>query len=395
MAGSRGIDNFNRNWRGQGNIPTRIKATSGAVYYDSPNTSRVAGRIPVNTLVLYRDDLSRDYNKVAIQVEDVVFYTGVDNLAKPASLSTVNLKPQAFGLAGTEYTLTGYLAALRNSINTRTDINGDLQEYLLDLVRYAETGGTNITGYNIQSLPIRDIIKDFGEVIGPIYCIKRGLVGYNIGVNIASKIFIPVAPNEPLLDYYINTANNSIKVSAKAVGTSNTLKVADLVPVVLDNPSLFQKYANSTEFQTMRAIHENSMVQGPIQACAILGIISQQAANSLSANPIDVPDKSLFQNLISADSRLQNNQNVTTKQVSFLCEKALVDYSKQSINSSRYTEIIRDVLRNEIYFVKLNISGGIPSFQVQATSGQTSVNNLYFRTKNGYDAKSDKLGFKL
>lgn len=395
MAGSRGIDNFNKNWRGQGNIPTRVKATSGAVYYDSPTTSRVAGRIPVNTEVIYRDDLTRDYNKVAVQVGDVVFYTGVDNLAKPASLSTVNLKPQAFGLAGTEYTLTGYLTALRNSIRSRTDINGDLQEYLLDLVQFAETGGTNITGYDIRSFPIRDIIKDFGEVIGPIYCVKRGLTSYNIGVNVSSKIFIPVAPNEPLLDYYINTANNSIKVSAKAVGTSNTLKVADLVPVVLQNQSLLQKYANSIEFQTMRAIHENSMVQGPIQACGILGIITPAAVSSVSANPIDVPDKTLFQNLISSDTRLQNNPNVTTKQVSFLCEKALIDYSKQTANSTKYTEIIRDVLRNEIYFVKLNISGGIPSFQVQATSGQTSVNNLYFRTKNGYDAKSDKLGFKL
>lgn len=395
MAGSRGINNFNKNWKGQGNILTRVKATSGAAYYDSPTTSRVAGRIPVNTVVMYRDDLTRDYNKVAIQVENVVFYTGVDNLAKPASLSVVNLKPQAFGLDGVEYTLTGYLRALRNSIASRTDINGELQEYLLDLVQFAETGGTNITGYDIRNFPIRDIIKDFGEVIGPIYCIKRGLTSYNIGVNGSSKIFIPVAPNEPLLDYYINAGRNSIKVSAKAVGTSNTLKVADLVPVVLQNPFLLQKYANSIEFQTMRAIHENSMVQGPIQACGILGIITPQAVSSVSANPTDVPDKSLFQNLISSDTRLQNNSSVTTKQVSFLCEKALIEYSKQSINSARYTEIIRDVLRNEIYFVKLNISGGVPSFQVQATSGQTSVNNLYFRTKNGYDAKSDKLGFKL
>jgi len=393
MAGSRGIDNWNKNWRGRGNVPTVVKTSSGAPYYEQQNSVSTVGRIPRGTQVVYIDNISRVHNKVAVQYNGQTVYTNIDNLAKPRSISVVNLKPQAFGLAGTEYTLSGYITALKNSIRSRSDIQGDLQEYLLDLVEFADTNSSNISGYDINDLPIRDIIKDFGEVIGPIYCIRRGLSRYNVGVNITSKIFIPVAPNEPLLDYYIIAGSNRIKVSAKARGTSNTLKVADLVPVILGNPTLLRKYSNSIEFNTMRQIYDNTMIQGPIKACGLLGIITQEAVNSVASNPADVPDTSLFTNLIQSDVRLQNSSQVTTRQVSFLCEKALIDYSKKE--TIKYTEIVREVLKNEIYFVKLDINGGIPSFMTQSTSGDTSISNLYFRTKNGYDAKSDKLGFKL
>ena len=393
MAGSRGIDNWNKNWRGRGNVSTVVKSTSGAPYYEQQNSVSTVGRIPRGTQVVYIDNLSRVHNKVAVQYNGQTVYTNIDNLAKPRSVSVVNLKPQAFGLAGIEYTLSGYVTALKNSIRSRSDIQGDLQEYLLDLVEFADTNSSNISGYDIGDLPIRDIIKDFGEVIGPIYCIKRGLSQYNVGVNVTSKIFIPVAPNEPLLDYYIIAGSNRIKISAKARGTSNTLKVADLVPVILGNPTLLRKYSNSIEFNTMRQIYDNTMIQGPIKACGVLGIITQEAVNSVASNPADVPDTSLFSNLIQSDVRLQNSSQVTTRQVSFLCEKALIDYSKRE--TIKYTEIVREVLKNEIYFVKLDINGGIPSFMTQSTSGDTSISNLYFRTKNGYDAKSDKLGFKL
>lgn len=393
MAGSRGIDNWNKNWKGRGNVSTVVKSTSGAPYYEQQNSVSTVGRIPRGTQVVYIDNLSRVHNKVAVQYNGQTVYTNIDNLAKPRSVSVVNLKPQAFGLAGIEYTLSGYVTALKNSIRSRSDIQGDLQEYLLDLVEFADTNSSNISGYDIGDLPIRDIIKDFGEVIGPIYCIKRGLAQYNVGVNVTSKIFIPVAPNEPLLDYYIIAGSNRIKISAKARGTSNTLKVADLVPVILGNPTLLRKYSNSIEFNTMRQIYDNTMIQGPIKACGVLGIITQEAVNSVASNPADVPDTSLFSNLIQNDVRLQNSSQVTTRQVSFLCEKALIDYSKRE--TIKYTEIVREVLKNEIYFVKLDINGGIPSFMTQSTSGDTSISNLYFRTKNGYDAKSDKLGFKL
>jgi len=395
MAASKGVDNWNKNWKGRGNIPTNIKVTSAA-YYSEEKATRSSGNFSKGTSVTYIDNLSKMHTKVAIRLGQDVYYTNIDNLVKPRSISTVNLKPQAFNLAGIEYNITEYITTLRNSINSRPDITGDLKEYLLALVNFSISNSRDFGGIDITSLPMADIIKDFGEVIGPIYCIKRGLSEYNIGVSSSSRIFIPVASNEPLLDYYVITSsNNRIKVSAKAKGTSNTLKVNDLVPKILNNPTLFNKYANNTEFRIMRTIYENSMVSGPIKACALLGIIGQDAANSVASEPAQIPNKQLFNSLIQKDPTLKTRQTISTKQISFLCEKEIVNYSRQAIKSTKFTSIVREVLKNEIYFVKLSIMNGIPSFLVQATSGETGVNNLSFRTKNGYDSKSDKLGFRL
>jgi hypothetical protein len=395
MAASKGIENWNKHWKGKGNITTSIKVTSAA-YYEDEDSNRSSGNLQKGTSVIYIDNLSKKHNRVSIQVGSEVYYTNIDNLVKPKSVSLINLKPQAFGLAGTEYNISSYITALKNSINSRQDIVGDLQEYLLALVDFANNNSRSFSGIDIASLPMSDIVKDFGEVIGPIYCIRRGLGEYNIGVSSSSRIFIPIASNEPLLDYYIITAtNNRIKVSAKAKGTSNTLKVNDLVPPILNNPTLFRKYSNDIEFNIMRIIYENSMVSGPIKVCGMLGVISQDAVNSVSGEPLQIPNTKLFTNLIQKDARLKTQKTVSTKQISFLCEKEVINYSKQGTKSNKFTSIVRDVLKNEIYFVKLSISNGNPNFLVQATSGESSINNLYFRTKNGYDSKSDKLGFKL
>ncbi|NBU47245.1 MAG: hypothetical protein EBS34_07345, partial [Flavobacteriales bacterium] len=88
-------------------------------------------------------------------------------------------------------------------------------------------------------------------------------------------------------------------------------------------------------------------------------------------------------------------KTITRNQVSFLCEKEVINYSKNVTKANKFTSIVKDVLSSEIYFVKLNIVNGVPNFTEEATSGQQSISNLFFRTKNGYDSKSDKLGFKL
>ena len=62
--------------------------------------------------------------------------------------------------------------------------------------------------------------------------------------------------------------------------------------------------------------------------------------------------------------------------------------------SQRLTNIVKDILNNEIFFVKMDIDNGVPRFNVSSTTDR-SISNLHFRTKNGYDSTSDKLGFRL
>ena len=392
MAASKGVNNWNKNWRGLGEIQTVIKTS--ASYYQS-DVVRPVGTLRKDTPVTYVDSESVSHTRVAIRLGEEIYYTNIDNLVKPRSLGNINLKPQSFGLSGQKFSIINYISKVREAIISRQDIKGELQEYLLELVDFAVDGNKGITGYDNTQLPISSIVKDFSEVIGPIYSVKRGLNKFGLNINNSSDILIPISSNEPLLDYYIITLQKQIKVSGKSKGTSNTLKMVDLVPRILNNPNLTSKYSRDREFLIMNEIHNNSMIQGPIKACAILGIINQIASNSANTSSSYIPSKELFEDLIGKDARLKNKENITVREISYLCEKELVNYSKQTLVSQKFKKIVSDVLNDEIYFVKFNIMNDIPSFVTEATSGNVSINNLFFRSKNGYESKSDKLGFSL
>lgn len=407
MAATKGVDNWNKNWRSLGNIPTVVKNNSSVLYeQDGTKSSTVASS---GTSVIYMDSLSGTFKRdtgrtkyVAISgIGTTPLFTNIDNLIKPKSLGAVNLSPQSFGLGGTTQNITSYVTSLIDSINTRPDLKGELREYLLELVDYANTGSQAIVGYDLSTLGMNSIISQFGETIGPIYCIRRGLSRFNLGVNNGTLIYMPSSATEPLLDYILISNARRVKISAKAVGTSNTLKMNSLVPAVLNDDSLRGKYISDTHFNVMRTIHENTMISGPIRACAYVGIISGQQASSIAGEPYKLNDNQLdmFDALINQNAYLRGlrltNSTISTKHISFVCEKMLINYSKQTKNSNRFTEIVKDVLTNEIYFAKFGIDNGIPNFNVQATTGVNGISNLVFRTKNGYMSKSDKLGFKL
>ena len=397
MAASRGIDNWNKNWRGQGNKSTFVKVNSATIYEEDGSRSGVV--LTKGLPVTYLDNQSGSHTRVAIQVGEKVFLTNIDNLQKPRSIGRIDLKPQAFGLGGATFTLSTYLTTVKSAINSRDDIQGDLNDYLIDLVKQVEFGSNSISGYDLTELPMGSILSDFGEVLGPIFCIKTGLSKFNLGVNQSSTVFFPSAGAEPLLDYFIRTSQDTYKISAKAKGTSNTLKMNSLVPPLLSDNILRVRHQNTLEFRLMQTIHDNSINMGSILGCSLVGIISQSAAASVSGlrgNNTIISDnaKQLFQNLISSDSRLRDKRDITLRNISYLCEKKLVEFTKGTMVSQRLTNIVKDILNNEIFFVKMDIDNGVPRFNVSSTTDR-SISNLHFRTKNGYDSTSDKLGFKL
>ena len=390
MAASRGVDNWNDNFKGQGDISTVAKVDTGILYEENGNRS--TQQLTRGTPVTYIDSQSKSHTRVAIRINQDIFFTSVDNLVKPKSLGVVNLKPQAFGL-GAPLSLTSYVTTLKTSIKNRGDIKGELQEYLLDLVDYVSSGSGGLVGYKFTELPLASIRNDFGEAIGPIFCLKSGLINKNLGINASSTISFPGSGAAQLLDYIISTSTKQIKVSAKSKGTANTLKMTSLVSQV--NP----KFQSTIEFQLMSIINSNSMNMGPIQGCSLIGVISQQAAGSvggLRGNDAVISDvsKQLFANLIMNDSELRNRKTITLRNIAYVCEKKLVEYSKKSMVSKKFTEIVKDILDNEVFYVKLDIDNGIPRFNVASTSDRT-ISNLVLRNKNSYNRPSDKLGFKV
>ena len=170
-----------------------------------------------------------------------------------------------------------------------------------------------------------------------------------------------------------------------------------LVPAVLNDSKLSIKHANSLEFRLMSTINSNSINMGAIECALLIGAISPQAAGSvrgLRGNGTEIPNPQLFIDLISNESILRSKQKFTLREIAYACEKKVVEFSRKTMVSKKLTEIVKDILDNEIFFVKLDIDNGIPRFNIVSTSDRT-ISNLVFRNKNDTGRASDRLGFKL
>ena len=80
MAASRGVDNWNRNWKGQGDISSMSKVDSGILYEENGN--RVDQTLTRGTPVTYIDGQSKSHTRVAVRVGEDVFFTNVFIISK-------------------------------------------------------------------------------------------------------------------------------------------------------------------------------------------------------------------------------------------------------------------------------------------------------------------------
>jgi len=395
MTATTGDRNWIKNWKGRGDQNTFIKVNSAVLYEENGVKSNAI--LTKGQSVTYIDDQSKDHLRVAIKVGEQIYRTKIDNLLKPSSIGGIDLKPQSFGVVGRSFTISDYISTLKKNIQARDDIKGELEEYLLDLVDVVEFGKNGVGGYDLSTIPIATVEKDFGEALGPIHCIKRGLTNKNLGITQATSIFIPSFGSEPLVDYILrNPSGISIRVSAKGSKTSNTLKPRFLVPPVRETPVLAQRHLNSTEFQVLGLLHDYSTNEGAIRAALLLGKISQSAFNTLPnfANSTKLSDiaRQEFSNLINSDLNTKGRKSIDMRQLSKLCENLVVKYSKDK--SQKYTKIVNDVLNNDIIIVKLAITNGLPFFTI-AQSYDGNIANISLRNKNSFNVGGEKLGFQL
>lgn len=200
-------------FRGKGDIQTRLKKESEV--YDISSKTKLSYKLPVGTEVTYLKSSAYD-SKAAISVKKGRSYISVrvpfDNIAKPGvkSSGASSLKPQAFGVSDSvKYSIDDYTKLISNNIEERKDLSPELKVYLKALVDHSAekiTDSKLSKIYNEVSsdLPLNDIKKDFGEVIGPIAIFKKKLfANKKITLSTRAKVQVPLRPNEPLMDYAI------------------------------------------------------------------------------------------------------------------------------------------------------------------------------------------------
>ena len=417
MTASKGREAWTRHFKGNGDQQTKIKGTSTAVF-DQEGT-RLSVPLTKGTDVTYIDNLSVEHPKdssgggisakkiVAIKVGTETYFVDVNDVVKPGSVGAIPLQPQDFGLGGST-TLSNYISTLKSSIKSRQDIQGELEDYLIDLVEYYETGTGGLADYDVTKLPMATIIKDFGETLGPIWCIKKGLSGKNLGVSLATNINI-VSRGEVLKDYeLINTNGTKLNISAKgATASTNTLKPGPIMKIFRNNSNLVGKYGSTPQYQIISTLDQFGALEGPIRAASNLGYYRNQfslisGTNFRSANSLFIPpkiQKAYEQMFLTADTEIKNKYlsgaRLTYRTIAWCHENFLINYSKKQTNQNVFTKLLNDVLNSELIIVKFTMSNSIPQFDVlMPQSG--SINNVFLRQKNTkFGTGGEKLGFQI
>ena len=186
MASS-GQSAWTKYFQGKGNIQTTMKKASPV--YDAEVSTKKIGDIAIGTPVVYLST-SKYESKALIEYQNnrkkIQGRVAFDSIAKPnvKSSGAASLKPQAFDVGETKYTFGTYKNTVLGSIGERKDLSGALRSYLEALMKHyvgagaasSEQSITKIYQANKDEMPLNDINKDFGEVLGPVAILSKGLL---------------------------------------------------------------------------------------------------------------------------------------------------------------------------------------------------------------------------
>ena len=93
MAASTGVDNWNKNWKGKGNISTLVKVNSATLYEEDGNPSQAV--LTKGMSVTYIDNKSSSHTRVAIQVGENQFVDDrTEAVGEEFDTPDINLTPR-------------------------------------------------------------------------------------------------------------------------------------------------------------------------------------------------------------------------------------------------------------------------------------------------------------
>jgi len=410
MASS-GIINFQRNWKGSDHRTT-VKKNVGIYIKSEDGTYQAAGAINAGTQVTYIDSLTEDHLRAAFRTDDgEVFYANVDYFVKPGTeRQSALLRPSSFGLSNrTFFSVTDYYNELVNALNRRNDIPGELFDYLYELLDYANSGLGNYTGIKFDGFPWGEIQSFYAEVIGPIACIKRGILSglINTAGLGGSSIYMP-PDSERLYDYKLILGNDEHLISAKSArGVSNQVKPQFVTAAALKSGKL-GSLQYTKEFQLLNLLGTESVVAGALKGWGMLepdemsvataqSIISVYRGGNHSAF---IPDPQLLKPFTDKHitSKKNNPSTITVGEVRYKCEQLIERWSKNGIQNNVLKQIFEIYLnQTKVIYVKLDLNQttGRPTFTASAGGGTSLVRNLYLRTSNYATRTEDRIGFQV
>lgn len=392
-----------------------VEVKKSAPYYVNETTTKVEGNLQLRTSVIYRDifsqHISRGGNtKIAFQFNEngPVYYSPVDNFKKPGRVSGMDLTPESFGIENQTFNNSfTYHQTVVNSIADRwatSDYSGELYDYLMELVAYADGGSGDFIGIKTEGFPWGTIQSFFAEVIGPLACIKKGVLN-DLGIIGLSnaKIFMPPS-SIALYDYKLIVGDQEYLISAKSGrGVANQIKPQFVIPYI---ESATLKSTNA--YKLLQILADYSIKTG-----AFLGW--QLLQNTVELTPAAIADvavnyeprnKKSSDEIINVEPWLPflrkyfpNAKTVTYGQVRYKCETLIKTASTTGILHTNLKKIFEEFLnKSRIIYVKMSVSipDGRPTFSRIGDNGVKKVNYLELRSSNdSQNRTSDRIGFDM
>lgn len=400
MASS-GVSAWTKYFQGRGDVPTTIKKDSKL--YDPDETSKVIGEVQAGTKITYLSTPSYD-PRALILVGDKKGRVTFNNITKPGvkASAAVSLKPQSFNVASESkrWSLREYNKNVYDAIEDRKDLKPELKSYLYCLVEHYNGNKSRQELASIftkvkNDIPLNDINKDFGEVLGPIGIINQQMMKPK-GITFSSnaRIYVPIRPNEPLMDYGIEDRDRLYTISAKSGKTTNTVKPGDIIDLLSKVPEKLRYWKTTQQFKILEQLRDASIVMGPIRAVASLypKLIDPKAAARTEKNKYDISD---FINFISQNEYLSKQKDPTIIQIMYECEKMLQNLTKTA--KIDMNEIFKDAIEEKVIYVRFEVgSNGTGVWEVTMSDDiMTKGKRTFLRTKNGYTRAADRMGIQL
>ncbi len=293
------------------------------------------------------------------------------------------LKPGLFGTATTKIVDTdipykAYTSRVMSAIDQTQKLTNIQKDFLKMLVEYTASPTPNAKAKigkillgNMSGLAINTINNDFGEVLGPIAIMNKGLLPIN---GKSAVVFIPGRSNEPLLDYKIKDDKQEFKVSAKSGETTNTLKPGDVINLIRGDKRLMKKWKDTPQYKVIEILNEGSTKQGPITAGMWL---KKNGYNK-------------YFDWLKKDDY--------TEEIRQRSEDTIVKISREALD---FTPIYADATNQKVFYVKFKLSqSGDMEWKLVETpkdkkNKETVSKRVAFRSKNYVGRPADKLGFQV
>lgn len=406
MASS-GIINFQRNWQGSDH-QTTVKKTVSVYRKDDNGSFQAAGALSAGTEVTYIDSLTQDHLRAAFRTADgEVYYANVDYFVKPGTERQMpQLGPSSFGLASrTFFSSVAYYNSIISALNSRNDIPGELFDYLYELLDYVDNGVGDYNGIKMDNFPWGQLQNFYAEVIGPIACIKRGILSNIINTAGIGNATIYMPPDsEKLYDYKLIVGTDEYLISAKSArGVSNQVK-PQFVTAAANSSGKLGSLAMSKEFQLLNILGSDTVIGGALRGWNLIhpDEMTIQAAQSIISvyrggnHSAKIPDEGLLKPF--TDKYFPSRKNLTVGEVRYKCEQLIESWSKNGPQNGILKQIFEIYLnQSRVIYVKLDLNrrSGTPTFTASAGGGTSLIRNLYLRSSNYATRTADRIGFQV